>query len=31
MDSCDSYGRSLTGKYILDDTGTYHPFCSECK
>lgn len=29
MDSCDSYGRSLTSEYILDDSDAYHPFCSE--
>lgn len=29
MDSCDSYGRSLTNEYILDDSDAYHPFCSK--
>lgn len=29
MDSCDSYGRSLTNKIVLDKTDTYHPFGSK--
>jgi len=26
MDSCDSYGRSLTDKYNTDDTDAYQSF-----
>ena len=29
MDSCDSYGRSLTEKYKKDDTDAHHPFRSK--
>ncbi len=29
MDSCDSYGRSLTGNIVLKHTDTYHPFGSK--